>query len=611
MKRKKRVKKDEVVAQPRFKDIETNRLLKGIGVSGGIGVGQAVIIERLTIDICPRRILRPEDIPGEIRRFEAAVETAAEHLKSIKRGIGPQHPLGNHLYILDTHILLLQDRMFFEGTKRAISSERQNAEWAVSETITKITSAFDTIEDEYLKDRARDIHFVGERVLRILMGIPSESKIHQLPPNSIIVAHDLSPADTAQIQREHVLGFAIDMGGRTSHTAIMARSLKIPAATGLERISREAQTGDTIIIDGSTGIVILNPDADMVFRYRRRQEVYRKYQQSLMAYGQLPAVTRDGSRSVSITANIELMDEVEMAINHGCEGIGLFRTEYLFMGRDSLPSEEEQYETYSKVLRNNVPNPVTIRTLDVGGDKLASTFGISPETNPALGLRAIRLCLNRRDLFKTQLRAILRAAVHGHCRLLIPMISCLTELQATKELMREVKRELTAEGKPFNEAVKIGMLVEVPAAVTIGDLFAKEVDFFSIGTNDLIQYALAIDRVNEHVNYLYDTLHPAVLRLIRQITIAGQAGGIPVSMCGEMAGDPVNIPVLLGLGIDELSMNALAIPRVKKFIRSISMDECSYLTMQAFRMQDAAEIHGLLESWIRERFPKDYFLDQT
>jgi phosphoenolpyruvate-protein phosphotransferase (PTS system enzyme I) len=596
---------------PRLKDNETSRLLRGIGVSGGIGVGQVVVIERLTSDICPRRILRPEEIPIELKRFEAAVEAAAEHLKNIKKGIGPRDPLGNHLYILDTHILLLEDRMFFEGTKRAISSELQNAEWAVSETMSKITSAFDTIEDEYFRERARDIHFVGERVLRILMGIPSESKIHQLPPNSIIIAHDLSPADTAQIQREHVLGFAIDMGGRTSHTAIMARSLKIPAATGLENISKQAQTGDTVIVDGSTGVVILNPDADMIFRYRHREELYRKYQQSLMAYGQLPAVTRDGSRSVSITANIELMDEVELAINHGCEGIGLFRTEYLFMGRDSLPSEDEQYETYSKVLRNNNPNPVTIRTLDVGGDKLASSLGISPEANPALGLRAIRLCLTRKDLFKTQLRAILRAATHGRCKLLIPMISCITELHATKEIIREVKRELTAEGKQFDDDVKLGVLVEVPSVVATSDLFAKEVDFFSIGTNDLIQYALAIDRINEHVNYLYDTLHPAVLRLIRQITIAGQAGGITVAMCGEMAGDPVNIPILLGLGIDELSMNALAIPRVKKFIRSVSMDDCHSLTEQAFQMQDAEHIHGLLESWIRERFPKDHFLDES
>ena len=472
MRRRKTTEETSQTPSLRPKDNETNRLLKGIGVSGGIGIGQVVVIERLTSDICPRRILRPEEVPIEIKRFEAAVEAAAEHLKNIKKGIGPRDPLGNHLYILDTHILLLEDRMVFEGTKRAIASELQNAEWAVSETMSKITSAFDTIEDEYFRERARDIHFVGERVLRILMGIPSESKIHQLPPNSIIIAHDLSPADTAQIQREHVLGFAIDMGGRTSHTAIMARSLKIPAATGLENISKQAQTGDTVIVDGNTGVVILNPDADMIFRYRHREELYRKYQQSLMAYGQLPAVTRDGSRSVSITANIELMDEVELAINHGCEGIGLFRTEYLFMGRDSLPSEEEQYETYCKVLRNNNPNPVTIRTLDVGGDKLASSLGISPEANPALGLRAIRLCLTRKDLFKTQLRAILRAAVHGRCKLLIPMISCITELHATKEIIREVKRELTAEGKQFDDDVKLGVLVEVPSVVAISDLFA-------------------------------------------------------------------------------------------------------------------------------------------
>ncbi|MBI5251205.1 MAG: phosphoenolpyruvate--protein phosphotransferase [Desulfomonile tiedjei] len=611
MKTPKKVDKKKSRTPPRVNENDTNRLMRGIGVSGGVGIGQAVVIERLTTEICPKRILSPEEVPHEISRFEGAVEAAAERIKSIKKHIGPHHPLGDHAYILDTHILLLKDKMFYEGTKKAINAERQNAEWAVSEIMMRITSAFDTIEDEYLKERARDIHFVGERVLRVLMGISTESKIHQLPPNSIIVSHDLSPADTAQIKRECVLGFAIDMGGRTSHTAIMARSLKIPAITGLESISRQVQTGDTIVIDGSTGVVIVNPDPDMIFRYRERQELYKKYQQSLMAYGQLPAVTRDGSRSVRISANIELVDEMEIARSHGAEGIGLFRTEYLFLGRPDLPSEEEQFEVYRQILKGNAPNPVTIRTLDIGGDKIAISVSTSQETNPAMGLRAIRLCLNRTDIFRTQLRAILRAAVYGDCRLLIPMVSCLTELVTTKQLLEEVKRELGSDGIPFARQLKIGILVEVPSAVAIADLLAKEVDFFSIGTNDLIQYSLAIDRVNEHVNYLYDTLHPAILRLIRQVVSAGQAGGIPVSMCGEMAGDPVNIPILLGLGIDELSMNALAIPMVKKLIRAISMDECRELTWQAFQMYEAREIHGLLESWITERFPKDYFIDQS
>jgi phosphoenolpyruvate-protein phosphotransferase (PTS system enzyme I) len=590
---------------------DTNRLMKGLGVSGGIGIGQVAVVERLTTEICPKRILRPEEVSGEIARFEQAVQEAADRIKKIKSHIGSDHPLGEHIYILDTHILLLQDRMFFEGTKVLIASERQNAEWAVSDIMLKITNAFESIDDEYLKERARDIYFVGERVLRILMGVGLESKIHQLPPNSIIVAHDLSPADTAQIKRESVLGFAIDMGGRTSHTAIMARSLKIPAITGLEHITRQVQTGDTIIIDGGTGIVIVNPDPEMIFRYRQLQDVYRKYQQSLMAYGRLPAVTRDGSRSVRIMANIELVDEIEIAVNHGCEGIGLFRTEYLFLGRDDLPGEEEQYDAYRRVLAHNAPNPVTIRTLDLGGDKIASSLNFSHEANPALGLRAIRLCLNRKELFKTQLRAILRATSYGNCRMLIPMISCLTEIRSTKEVLEEVKEELSAKGLDYDHTMKIGILVEVPSAVAIADLLAKEVDFFSIGTNDLIQYSLAIDRVNEHVNYLYDTLHPAILRLIRQIVVAGQARGISVSMCGEMAGDPVNIPILIGLGIDELSMHALAIPMVKKLIRSINMDECRELTAAAFAMNDSRDIHGFLESWIRERFPNDYFVDQS
>jgi phosphoenolpyruvate-protein phosphotransferase (PTS system enzyme I) len=587
----------------------SNMLLKGIGVSGGVGIGQAVVIERFTEEICPKRMLGTDEIPSEVARFEDAVKQAAERLKEIKNQIVGHHPLENHVYILDTHILLLEDRMFFEGTKQAIAAERQNAEWAVSETIAKIMSAFDSIEDEYLKERARDIHFVGERVLRILMGMSSESKIHQLPPNSVIIAHDLSPADTAQIKRESVIGFAMDMGGRTSHTAIMARSLKIPAVTGLEKLSRVAQTGDTIIVDGSTGILILNPDAEMIFRYRQRQDLYRKYQQSLMTYGRLPAVTRCGTRSVRITANIELVDEIDIALNHGSEGIGLFRTEYLFLGRTDLPSEDQQYDAYRQVLMHNNPNPVTIRTLDVGGDKIALGLSVSHEANPALGLRAIRLCLDRQDIFKTQLRAILRAAVHGNCKLLIPMISCLPELLATKSILEETKQELAAEGAEFDQHIKLGILVEVPSAVAIADLLAKEVDFFSIGTNDLIQYALAIDRVNEHVNYLYDTLHPAILRLIRQVVHVGHAAGIEVAMCGEMAGDPLNIPILLGLEIHELSMNPLSIPVVKKLIRQVTMDECRSLTERAFQMQEAEGIHACLEGWLREHFPNDYFFD--
>jgi len=589
---------------------EATVMLRGIGVSSGVAIGQAIVLERVATEIHPRRILRTDEVEPEIARFESAVKRAADQLDQIRKSIHPEHPLNGHRYILDTHLLLLEDRMLLNGTKNAIRTECQNAEWALSENIDRIIAAFDTIEDEYLRERARDVHFVGERVLRILMGRSEDKRIDQLPPHAIIVAHDLSPAETAQLEREQVLGFAIDMGGKTSHTAIMARSLKMPAVTGLERISREAQTGDTIIIDGGTGVVIVNPDPDTIFRYKERREIYRKYQQSLMAFGKLPAVTRDGDRSVRIMANVELLDEIEIAMEHGCEGIGLFRTEYLFLGRSDLPSEEEQYEAYRRVLLRSRPNVVTIRTLDLGADKIPTSLKFEKETNPAMGLRAIRLCLSNRDVFKVQLRAILRAAAVGECRLLLPMISCLRELIAAKEIVQEVKQDLQKEGLEYDPNIRLGVLVEVPSAVAIADLIAREVDFVSIGTNDLIQYALAIDRVNEHVSYLYDTLHPAVLRLIRQVITAVQVRGIGVAMCGEMAGDPVNIPILLGLDLDELSMNALSIPMIKKLIRSIGMDECRDLTARAFDMSDAQDIHFMLEEWIRERFPHDYFVDQ-
>lgn len=586
------------------------KVLKGIPVSAGIGIGQIIVLDRLVTEVFPQRIISELEVADETDRFEVAVKQAAEQLKEIKKGLIGDHPLSEHRYILDTHLMLLEDRMFFQGVKETIANERLNAEWALSEIINRITAAFDTIEDEYLRERARDIRFVGKRVLRILMGYGHDGSLLKLPPNAAIVGHDLSPAETAQLSREHVIAFATEVGGKTSHTAIMARSLKIPAVTGIERLLHEANSGDTIIVDGASGLVILNPDPDQLFRYRQHQEIFRKYEESLMAFGGLPAVTIDGASHTKISANVEFADEIEIALTHGAEGIGLFRTEYLFMGRPDLPGEDEQYRVYKRVVQTLNPKPVTIRTLDAGGDKIAKNLNISKESNPAMGMRAIRLCLNRTDIFEIQLRAILRASAHGKARMLIPMISCLSELEATKETLEKVRTDLKREGREYDQQMEVGLLVEVPSAVAIADLLAREVDFFSIGTNDLIQYALAIDRVNENVNYLYDTLHPAILRLIRQVTEVGEARGIKVGMCGEMAGDPVNIPILLSLGLEELSMNALSIPMVKKLIRSITIDECRELAREAFEMSNAHQIHQRLESWIRERFPDDYFVDR-
>ena len=567
------------------RDPKESVTIYGVAVSPGIAIGKAYLVDRSRVKV-PRYLLLSElQIPEQIARFKQAAKQSQEELRGIREQIRGSI-MKEHLHILDAHIGMLEDKLFHREIERLIKEEQINAEWALSKVLDRFRSTLMQTEDEYLKSRVADLDFVGQRVILHLKGESRES-ISEIQEEVIVVATDLSPADTAQMDKSVIKAFVTDMGGRTSHTAIVARSIEIPAVVGLENVTEKVQMGSTIIVDGILGAVVVNPEPHVLEEYTKRRRHYIAIREELQAYGSLPGETLDGYR-VGVKANIEMPDEVPSALSQGSEGVGLYRSEFLFLNREDLPTEEEHYRTYREVVEKMAPLTVTIRTLDLGGDKLHPRQ--ADESNPALGLRAIRLTLKEVDVFKTQLRGILRASVHGRVRIMLPMISGVTEVIQTKAIIDEVKEELRLRGEPFDPNIPLGIMIEVPAAVSISDILAGYVDFFSIGTNDLIQYALAIDRVNEHVVYLYEPLHPAVLRMIKTVVDAGHNAGIPVGMCGEMAGEPFYIPILLGLGLDELSMNTLAIPIVKKIIRSVTLKDSRELADRIFEFSTAQEI---------------------
>lgn len=585
------------------RDARQTIVIKGVGVSPGIVIGKAYLFDRFDTQVPLYHLRNKSLVSQEIKRFKSALKETEIQLQELKNklsDLGGMEPL----YIIDVHIMIMKDRRFIETTVANIREQAVNAEWALRITIDKYREIFDKMEEDYLRGRISDIQFVGQGILRNLAGEKRETA-KDIGEAVILVAKELSPADTAQIKIDKFLGFATDFGGRTSHTAIVAQSMGIPAVVGLEKITREVKTNDDLIIDGSSGVVIVNPDPEILKRYEGKKKHYADVKAISISDAGLPAVTRDNCR-VDIGGNIEFTEEMPSALEHGAENIGLYRTEFIYINREQLPTEEEHFAHYRSIV--GVPGLAwtTIRTFDLGGEKFFSDPKLGREMNPQMGLRAIRFCLKEIELFKVQLRAIARASYYGKTRLLFPMISGVEEIRQAKQTFQEVCEQLDAAGVPVGKDIEIGVMIEVPAAVIIADELAKEVDFFSIGTNDLIQYALAIDRVNERVAYLYEPLHPAVLRLVSQVVKTGHEAGIKVAMCGEMAGEPSYAMILLGLELDELSMTPSAIPRMKKIIRGSSREESKQLLDKVMTFSLAAEIREYVERYMRERFPEEF-----
>jgi phosphotransferase system enzyme I (PtsI) len=560
---------------------------EGAGVSPGMACAKIHVV-RDDLDDVPRYRIAPSQVPDEIGRFETAlIQTRMQILQMQQRiaeSIGAKDAA-----IFDAHLLVVEDRTLIDEVLRKLETDLCNVEWVFQEVATRYAETLNKIDDPYLRERALDIQDVTKRVIRNLQGKDPKTFLALSEPH-ILVAHNLTPSDTASINRANVLGVATDLGSRTSHAAILARSLNIPAVVGLHDITAKLETGQHVLVDGSDGLLIVNPVPETIAHYADLESRRARVVAQLKELRTTRSTTRDG-RHIVLSANIELPEDVDSVAANGAEGIGLYRTEFLYLNRTTLPTEDEQFETYRKVAERVRPDPLIIRTFDLGGDKLApGTVDITDELNPFLGWRAIRLCLENIDIFKTQLRAILRASVVGNIKIMFPMISGLEELRRAKAVLAECKEELRRSGIPLNEEIEVGAMIEIPSAAICVNVLAPEVDFFSIGTNDLIQYTLAVDRVNEKIAHLYEPTHPAILRLLKMIADAAHANHIWVGVCGEMAGDVALVPLLLGLGIDELSASATLVPRVKRAVQSLAIPECRKLVEETLKLNTASEI---------------------
>ncbi|NOX97622.1 MAG: phosphoenolpyruvate--protein phosphotransferase [Nitrospirae bacterium] len=575
-------------------------MLKGIGASPGVVIGKAFLLggERLSI---PRREIAKGEIPEELARFERALAQTTEEIIQIRKKIALEID-EEHAHILDAHLLVLEDVLLIEETMRRVEKERLNVEYVFSDVLEHLARRFEVMDDEYLRERASDVRDIGRRVLRSLLGRKRKA-LSNIDEEVIVVAYDLAPSDTALMHnKEKVVGFVTDVGGKTSHTAIMARALEIPAVVGLKDITSRVKRRDMLIVDGTNGIVIVNPDEETRKHYRREEVEIKVFEKKLEELKDLPAETLDGHR-VELVANLEIPEEIPSLLARGSAGIGLYRTEFFYLNRAGLPTEDEHYQAYKSVAEQMSPHSVIIRTLDLGGDKFTSQLEIPREMNPFMGWRAIRFCLERPDIFKVQLRAILRASAHGNLKIMYPMISGVEELRRANLVLEEVREELREKGIPFDKDLEVGVMIETPSAAMTADILAKEVKFFSVGTNDLIQYALAVDRINEKIAYLYEPAHPAVLRLIKSVIDAGHRQGIWVGICGEMAAEPTLAIILLGMGLDEFSMSAVALPEIKKVIRSVTLKEAKKLVKQILTLSTAEEVEACTRKKLLEIVP--------
>jgi phosphoenolpyruvate-protein phosphotransferase (PTS system enzyme I) len=560
---------------------------EGAGVSPGMACAKIHVV-RDDLDDVPRYRIAPSQVPDEIGRFETAlIQTRMQILEMQQRiaeSIGAKDAA-----IFDAHLLVVEDRTLIDEVLRKLETDLCNVEWVFQEVATRYAETLNKIDDPYLRERALDIQDVTKRVIRNLQGKAPKTFLALSEPH-ILVAHNLTPSDTASINRANVLAIATDLGSRTSHAGILARSLNIPAVVGLHDITAKLETGQDVLVDGSDGLLIVNPAPETIAHYAEIESRRARVTARLKELRTTRSTTRDG-RHIVLSANIELPEDVEAVAANGAEGIGLYRTEFLYLNRTTLPTEDEQFETYRKVAERVRPDPLIIRTFDLGGDKLApGTVDITDELNPFLGWRAIRLCLEHMDIFKTQLRAILRASAVGNIKIMFPMISGLEELRRARAVLAECNEELRRSGIPLGEEIEVGAMIEIPSAAICANVLAPEVDFFSIGTNDLIQYTLAVDRMNEKIAHLYEPTHPAILRLLRMIAEAAHAHHIWVGVCGEMAGDVALVPLLLGLGMDELSAGATLVPRVKRAVQSVAIPECRELVEETLKLNTASEI---------------------
>ena len=565
-------------------------IIKGINASPGICIGKAYLVDRQGVEVVPKYRIQDKELSNEVKRFKAAVKNAKDELRKIVEK-SPEEL--QHAHILETHMALLKDKMLYGRTIETVKQESVNAEWALKKVVSNLIEVFQTMTDPYLKERSADVVQVADSIMHNLVGT-KKINIAAIDKRVILVAHDLTPAETSQINLERVMGFITDRGGKASHTGIIARSLEIPAVVGLKTAMASIRSDDLIIVDGTSGTVIIRPAEDNLVRYEERKIDYEEYKAVITRESKAPAESADGVR-LAVMGNIELPEEVFALLNYGGDGIGLYRTEFQYFNRADFPDEDELFNKYKDVVEVMHPKPVTIRTLDINGDKALNNQFSADEANPALGLRAIRYCLKKPQVFKDQLRAILRAAAFGNTRILFPMISTYFEICEANRILDEAAESLEKDGLPYNRDIEIGAMIEVPSAVIMADVIAENVDFFSIGTNDLIQYALAIDRGNEQVAHLFQPLDPAIIRMLKHVADVAREKDIKIFMCGEMAGTPHHNPLLLGIGMDELSMNPQTIPDIKRVIRSLNVADTRSFMKEVLKQTTAKSTFELIK----------------